>query len=197
MTTGRLPLTVSNAAAPRAYGNSASQLARRRSHVFHKDLDWGTCNFIVAARLGSTRLDYHYKAVGPNRPIDPPTTRLSHNRSSRTPQSIIPHRASTGAAHLSILRSELVLLVLCGWILLPTATSVSSFCTGVGPRIEFHASILRVLSSDNRIAMAFKCHHSGCSRSYRRKEHLLRHQKDHSNSRNFACHACPSAFNRR
>ncbi|KAH8891811.1 hypothetical protein GQ53DRAFT_137662 [Thozetella sp. PMI_491] len=45
--------------------------------------------------------------------------------------------------------------------------------------------------------MAFKCRHSGCHRSYKRREHLLRHQQDHTNLRAFTCNYCSSAFNRR
>ncbi|KAL6408282.1 hypothetical protein AUP68_08138 [Ilyonectria robusta] len=43
----------------------------------------------------------------------------------------------------------------------------------------------------------FRCAFAGCSRSYKRKEHLLRHQRDHANRRPFACKACQAAFNRR
>ncbi|KFZ01197.1 hypothetical protein V501_10146 [Pseudogymnoascus sp. VKM F-4519 (FW-2642)] len=42
----------------------------------------------------------------------------------------------------------------------------------------------------------FQCHHPECSRSYKRREHLLRHQKAHTNLRSFACKVCPSTFNR-
>ncbi|KAI1630703.1 hypothetical protein F4809DRAFT_635655 [Biscogniauxia mediterranea] len=42
-----------------------------------------------------------------------------------------------------------------------------------------------------------KCEHPGCSRSYIRREHLLRHARDHANRRPFTCSHCPSRFNRR
>ncbi|UPK91785.1 hypothetical protein LCI18_002720 [Fusarium solani-melongenae] len=42
----------------------------------------------------------------------------------------------------------------------------------------------------------FYCNHVGCARSYKKKEHLLRHERDHLNLRLFACTACSSSFNR-
>ncbi|KFY11130.1 hypothetical protein V492_04628 [Pseudogymnoascus sp. VKM F-4246] len=42
----------------------------------------------------------------------------------------------------------------------------------------------------------FQCQYPECSRSYKRREHLLRHQKAHANLRSFACQICPAAFNR-
>lgn len=45
--------------------------------------------------------------------------------------------------------------------------------------------------------MTFQCQHPECTRSYKRREHLLRHQKAHANLRSFGCQLCPAAFNRR
>ncbi|KAI1260052.1 hypothetical protein F5Y18DRAFT_407283 [Xylariaceae sp. FL1019] len=45
--------------------------------------------------------------------------------------------------------------------------------------------------------MPFLCHHPGCTRSYQRREHLLRHHKAHADLRPFACQICPAAFNRK
>jgi len=43
----------------------------------------------------------------------------------------------------------------------------------------------------------FRCQRPGCTRTYLRKEHLRRHERDHANARPFTCQACPSTFNRR
>lgn len=43
----------------------------------------------------------------------------------------------------------------------------------------------------------FQCQYPSCNRSYLRKEHLSRHQRDHTNLRQFMCHFCHSKFNRR
>ncbi|KAJ5536130.1 hypothetical protein N7513_009316 [Penicillium frequentans] len=45
--------------------------------------------------------------------------------------------------------------------------------------------------------VSFRCQQPGCTRSYLRKEHLRRHERDHANARPFTCQECPSAFNRR
>ncbi|KAG7426751.1 Oxidoreductase BOA1 [Fusarium oxysporum f. sp. raphani] len=42
----------------------------------------------------------------------------------------------------------------------------------------------------------FYCNYAGCARSYKKKEHLLRHERDHLNLRPFACMLCPATFNR-
>ncbi|EWZ29456.1 uncharacterized protein FOBCDRAFT_245710 [Fusarium oxysporum Fo47] len=42
----------------------------------------------------------------------------------------------------------------------------------------------------------FYCNYAGCARSYKKKEHLLRHERDHLNLRPFACTLCPATFNR-
>ncbi|KLO81611.1 uncharacterized protein Y057_1242 [Fusarium fujikuroi] len=42
----------------------------------------------------------------------------------------------------------------------------------------------------------FYCNYTGCERSYKKKEHLLRHERDHLNLRSFACRLCPATFNR-
>ncbi|CRK22170.1 hypothetical protein BN1708_013330, partial [Verticillium longisporum] len=44
--------------------------------------------------------------------------------------------------------------------------------------------------------MRFECDYPDCNRSYLRKEHLSRHQRNHANLRSFACAACPATFNR-
>ncbi|KAJ5673162.1 hypothetical protein N7507_002289 [Penicillium longicatenatum] len=44
---------------------------------------------------------------------------------------------------------------------------------------------------------SFRCQRPGCTRSYLRKEHLRRHERDHANARPFTCQDCPSTFNRR
>ncbi|RNJ60415.1 hypothetical protein D7B24_008106 [Verticillium nonalfalfae] len=44
--------------------------------------------------------------------------------------------------------------------------------------------------------MRFECDYPNCQRSYLRKEHLSRHQRNHANLRSFACAACPATFNR-
>ncbi|KAH7205115.1 uncharacterized protein BKA55DRAFT_587304 [Fusarium redolens] len=43
----------------------------------------------------------------------------------------------------------------------------------------------------------FECQERNCSRSYLRKEHLVRHQKDHTDFRPFQCHLCTATFNRK
>ncbi|KAI1046033.1 hypothetical protein LB505_010802 [Fusarium chuoi] len=42
----------------------------------------------------------------------------------------------------------------------------------------------------------FYCNYAGCERSYKKKEHLLLHERDHLNLRSFACRLCPATFNR-
>lgn len=42
----------------------------------------------------------------------------------------------------------------------------------------------------------FYCNYTACERSYKKKEHLLRHERDHLNLRSFACRLCPATFNR-
>ncbi|KAL6407503.1 hypothetical protein AUP68_10335 [Ilyonectria robusta] len=44
--------------------------------------------------------------------------------------------------------------------------------------------------------MSFQCPYPGCCRCYVRKEHLSRHQRDHSNLREFTCDHCTASFNR-
>ncbi|KAG5798094.1 hypothetical protein H9Q69_002838 [Fusarium xylarioides] len=44
--------------------------------------------------------------------------------------------------------------------------------------------------------LRFHCKYTGCERSYKKKEHLLRHERDYLNLRSFACTLCPATFNR-
>ncbi|EWG54986.1 hypothetical protein FVEG_17441 [Fusarium verticillioides 7600] len=44
--------------------------------------------------------------------------------------------------------------------------------------------------------LRFHCNYTGCACSYKKKEHLLRHERDHLNLRSFACPLCSAAFNR-
>lgn len=47
------------------------------------------------------------------------------------------------------------------------------------------------------MATRFKCRYTDCAKSYIRKEHLTRHEKDHADDRPFGCHLCASSFKRR
>jgi hypothetical protein len=43
----------------------------------------------------------------------------------------------------------------------------------------------------------FSCHVSGCSRSFKHKEHLTRHQASHKGLRLYTCPTCSRSFTRR
>lgn len=43
----------------------------------------------------------------------------------------------------------------------------------------------------------FHCSHPGCTRSYKHKEHLLRHKREHINLHKFTCQKCSATFKRR
>lgn len=45
--------------------------------------------------------------------------------------------------------------------------------------------------------MPFTCEYPGCEKAYIRKEHLTRHQKDHTKSRVFQCSLCSAEFKRK
>ncbi|KAH8736740.1 hypothetical protein BGZ61DRAFT_1934 [Ilyonectria robusta] len=44
--------------------------------------------------------------------------------------------------------------------------------------------------------MQFSCTHTGCSRSYLRKEHLTRHMKSHERAKEFTCRECGTKLSR-
>ncbi|KAI6086336.1 hypothetical protein F4821DRAFT_238524 [Hypoxylon rubiginosum] len=42
----------------------------------------------------------------------------------------------------------------------------------------------------------FRCQYADCRRTYKRKEHLVRHEKSHGHLRSFRCHRCGADFHR-